>query len=163
MAEEIIIAIIGLIGGGSVSSFVFWRISKRKALAEARRLEEEAKRANIDNVSAIGDQWQELYNELRERLDKEEAKWKEELDNERQNFEKERDRAEKIYSDYLSLREDKDGRIRDLTTEIHALRNKYEAQKDDMFKKDLEIDRLKAMKCEVRGCANRRPPSDLML
>lgn len=163
MAENIIIAIISLIGGGSVSGFIFWRITRRKALGEAKRIEEEANKATIDNAAAVTDEWQDLYNELKDRLEKTEAELKTELEQERDNFIKERDRAEKIYNDYLALREDKDARIRQLNKDNHELSVKIEEIKEENFKKDLEIDRLRIQKCEVRGCVNRRPPSDLMM
>lgn len=170
MAENIIIAVLSLIGGGSISGFIFWRATKRKALSdakkaeeEARKMEEEANRVSIDNAVTVTDQWQGLYEEIKSRLDKTEAELKEEIEKERQNFEKERVRAESIYAEYLALREDKDARIRDLSAENHNLFNKIESLKDESFKKDIELERLMIQKCEVRGCTNRKPPSELMM
>ena len=152
MTIDIINAIIGLITGGGLSGFVFWRIYRRKLKAEADKVAAEVDRTKIDNDGCVGDQWQEYSIEVKSERDS----WKEE-------FYKQRDLAERYYSDMVTLREDKDKKIRELQKEVDKLKLEKEHLTEEKHQEELKCLELQQMKCEVKGCKNRRPPSELMM
>jgi len=149
---EILNAIFGLIAGGGLSGLVFWRINRKRLKAEAAKTEAEATRTKIDNDGCVGDQWQEYSIEVKGERDS----WKEE-------FYKQRDLAERYYSDMISLREDKDKKIRELQKEVNELKLEKEHLIEEKHQEELKCLELQQMKCEVKGCKNRRPPSELMM
>lgn len=152
MAIEIINAIIGLISGCGLSGLIFWRISKKKAKAEARKSEAEADSTEIDNDGKVTDRWMQFANDLKEVLDKR-----------NDAFEKERERAERYYNDMIEMRDDKDRKIRTLQKQVDDLKDDKEDLLEKNHKLELQNFELNTMKCEVKGCAKRIPPSELMM
>lgn len=152
MTIEILNAIFGLIAGGGLSGLVFWRINRKRLKAEAAKTEAEATRTKIDNEGCVGDQWQEYSIEVKGERDS----WKEE-------FYKQRDLAERYYSDMVTLREDKDKKIRELQKEVDKLKLEKEHLTEEKHQEELKCLELQQMKCEVKGCSSRRPPSELMM
>lgn len=63
--NEIIIAVIGLIGGGGIGYLFTIRATRRKALAEADKTREEVKTNELDNVQEAIKIWREMAESLK--------------------------------------------------------------------------------------------------
>ena len=116
--------IVGMIGGAVssialplIGAFMFHDSRKRKMDAEAKKLE-------IDNLTSYADEWKELYEQRDKRVDELNAK------------------IDRLYKD---IEEDRT-RIRELNEKNAALGQENLS--------------LKIKECMVRGCGNRKPPSD---
>lgn len=114
---EAIISLIGIIvGGGSIGGFLFWKQTKKKAIAEAKLAEAEAKlkeaearKAEIEADKEGQDYYQQLAKDLAE--DREDRKRQNgELRAERDHYKESRDNyrnlAEKFESEMRQMRKD---------------------------------------------------------
>lgn len=134
MAMDWITLILGLAGGGSVVGLVvgFATIPQavKKAAAEARKEEAEAKTAEINNMKAVADGWKELAEE-------------------RQEANKEKDAR------IAELTGQVDARYID----IGEWRDKYNHSQEDNAKLRVENTKLMMTKCMKPGCPDREPPT----
>jgi hypothetical protein len=66
----------------------------------------------------------------------------------------------KLQEHHNKLIDAKDSKISELRDRIRDFRDKELEMARKMNEKDLEIQLMKIYKCEIRGCAQRKPPSD---
>lgn len=181
MSETIIIALISLIGGGGLSGIITWQISRRKANAEADRVE-------IDNEGTVGEQWKAMYEALRDEQKFVKDAHGAELDRtvSQHNAEIERIKVQynAAYAELKSKEESLQSKLDSWVDRDNAKQEKIDSLYDELTKhrdeksslhqdvlklKDtitdlkLKIAHLETMKCEVHGCINRRPPSEAMM
>ena len=127
--------VIGLAGGGSIVGLVvgFATIPQavKKASAEARKEEAEAKAAELNNMKAVADGWKELSEE-------------------RQEANKEKD---------LRIAE-LTGAVDARYIEIGEWRDKYNHSQEENAKLRVENTKLMMTKCIKPGCLDREPPTD---
>lgn len=113
---EAIISLIGIIvGGGSIGGFLFWKQTKKRAIAEAKQAEAEAKlkeaearKAEIEADKERQDYYQQLAKDLAE--DREDRKRQnDELRQERDHYKESRDNyrdlAEKFENEIRQIRQ----------------------------------------------------------
>lgn len=93
----------------------------------------EKKRQSLDNESFEGAEWKKLYEEQKARADE----WESRID-------KKNIRIDELYNDVNKHRDEKVG--------LHK----------QILQLSIENEKLKVMKCEVKGCTKRVPPSEAM-
>ena len=136
---EAIISLIGIIvGGGSIGGFLFWKQTKKKAIAEAKLAEAEAKlkeaearKAEIEADKERQDYYQQLAKDLAE--DREDRK--------RQNDElrAERDHYKESRDNYRNLAEKFEGEMRQMR---QLYEKEREATNERMDQQDRKIARM---------------------
>lgn len=102
-------------------------------------------RAELENESFEGGEWKKLYEEQKERT----GYW-EERAMDRQNRLDERE-------EYLQ------NKVEGLEGEISTLHDEKVSLLNQVADGKICIEKLDRMKCEVRGCTNRKPPSESMM
>ena len=126
---EAIISLIGLfIGGTGIGGFFYWKQSKRKAIAEAKLAEAEAKlkeaeveKAKIEAKKEDQDYYQQLAKDLAE--DREDRKRQnDELRQERDHYKRDRnemrEQLEKLTKNVSEWKQTSDDRIQDLQRQV---------------------------------------------
>lgn len=102
-------------------------------------------KAELENESFEGEEWKKLYEEQKERM----AYWEQRAEERQVKL----DEREDYWCKKLEEAEEEITKHRD---EKITLRNQLMDEK-------VRAEKLDKMKCEVRGCANRKPPSDYMM
>ena len=102
-------------------------------------------RAELENESFEGGEWKKLYEEQKER-----AGYWEERAMDRQNRLDERE-------EYLQ------NKAEGLASEISTLHDEKVSLLNQVADGKICIEKLDKKKCEVRGCTNRKPPSESMM
>lgn len=128
---ENVATICGLIGGGGgLVAILSIPTILRKAKAEAKKAEGEAKATDMDNMQKAIDQWKEIANERQEEN--------------QQHIQREAEMNAKIDSLYEI---------------ISTWRDKYNAKSDEVSKLEVYKATNEVKLCMVRGCNTREPQS----
>lgn len=126
--------LIGVLGGGSLVGAIvgFFTIPSaiKKAAAEARKEEAEAKSTEIENMKAVADGWKDLAEE-------------------RQEANKEKDAR------IAELTKQVDDRY----VEIGNWRDKYNGKQEEVTTLKVRIATDEVKMCQLRGCEKRTPPT----
>ena len=150
---EAIISLIGIIvGGGSIGGFLFWKQTKKKAIAEAKLAEAEAKlkeaevrKAEIEANKEQQDYYQQLAKDLAE--DREDRKRQnDELRAERDHYKNERN----DYRDVLAKRDEEFRKFRIKTEEELDSLRRNQARQGRM------IEAMRPFMCGDLRCPNRQ-------
>ena len=150
---EAIISLIGIIvGGGSIGGFLFWKQTKKRAIAEAKQAEAEAKlkeaearKAEIEADKERQDYYQQLAKDLAE--DREDRKRQnDELRAERDHYKNERN----DYRDMLSQRDEEFRKFRLMTEEQLDMLRRTQARQGRM------IEAMRPFMCGDLRCPNRQ-------
>ena len=150
---EAIISLIGIIvGGGSIGGFLFWKQTKKRAIAEAKQAEAEAKLKEAEAKSAEVDMAQKVQDTYQEML---EDKNKEVEDNHRLIAELREDR-DHYKQGYVEFRDQLDK----LSKELRDFRNQTEDEratmKRDIARNGRMVEALRPFTCglapECRKC-----------
>lgn len=131
MVLENIATICGLIGGGGgLVAILSIPTILRKAKAEAKKAEGEAKATDMDNMQKAIDQWMKIADERQEEN--------------QQHIQREAEMNAKIDSLYET---------------ISTWRDKYNAKSDELSKLEVYKATNEVKLCMVRGCDKREPQS----
>ena len=150
---EAIISLIGIIvGGGSIGGFLFWKQTKKRAIAEAKQAEAEAKlkeaearKAEIEADKERQDYYQQLAKDLAE--DREDRKRQnDELRAERDHYKNERN----DYRDMLAKRDEEFRKFRIMTEEQLDMLRRTQARQGRM------IEAMRPFMCGDLRCPNRQ-------
>lgn len=150
---EAIISLIGIIvGGGSIGGFLFWKQTKKKAIAEAKLAEAEAKlkeaevrKAEIEANKEQQDYYQQLAKDLAE--DREDRKRQnDELRAERDHYKSERNE----YRDMLAQRDEEFRKFRVQTEEQLDILRRNQARQGRM------IEAMRPFMCGDLRCQSRQ-------
>ena len=150
---EAIISLIGLfIGGGSIGGFLFWKQTKKKAIAEAKLAEAEAKlkeaevkKAEIEADKERQDYYQQLAKDLAE--DREDRKRQnDELRQERDHYKNERNE----YRDMLQKRDEEFLKFR------RQCEDDLETLRRTQARQGRQIDMMRPFMCSDLKCPNRQ-------
>ena len=151
---EAIISLIGIIvGGGSIGGFLFWKQTKKRAIAEAKQAEAEAKLKEAEAKSAEVDMAQKVQDTYQQILD---DKQKEVEDNHRLIAELREDR-DHYKQGYVEVRDQLDK----LQKEFREFRNETEDEraqmKRDIARNGRQLECMRPFLCGREDCALRTP------
>ena len=151
---EAIISLIGIIvGGGSIGGFLFWKQTKKKAIAEAKLAEAEAKlkeaeakSAEVDMAQKVQDTYQQILDDKQKEVDDNHrliAELREDRDHYKQGYLEFRDQLDKLQKEF-----------RDFRFQTEEERNKM---KRDIARNGRQLECLRPFLCGRENCAIRVP------
>ena len=114
---EAIISLIGIIvGGGSIGGFLFWKQTKKRAIAEAKQAEAEAKlkeaeakSAEVDMAQKVQDTYQQILDDKQKEVEDNHrliAELREDRDHYKKGYVEMRDEVEKLSKDFYDFKRD---------------------------------------------------------
>ena len=114
---EALISLIGLIvGGGSIGGFLFWKQTKKRAIAEAKQAEAEAKlkeaeakSAEVDMAQKVQDTYQQILDDKQKEVEDNHrliAELREDRDHYKKGYVEMRDEVEKLSKDFYDFKRD---------------------------------------------------------
>ena len=140
--SSIIIAVIGLLGGGGLSYLLFYKQDKQtKELSNDNIVIEQFKEV----INTLNETNKENIASIKERYEESLSFTKEQLDACRE--------SKNVYKERLTVLQDK---VNELNEDI-----KNHLQHIDQL--STQLVQLEGMKCEVKGCKKRVPPSEMMM
>lgn len=134
------------------------------------------KHAHLENEAFEGEEWKKLYEAaiaqittIKEDCDKQLTERKEEYDKVYAKLDEREKKLDERIIEWERRIEEKDRKIDMLYEEVTkhrddkvALRNEKDVILHDLSELKLEVEQLEKMKCLVRNCRYRRPPSEYM-
>ena len=156
MLENIIIAVISVLGGGGLVGVITWRATSRKA-------EEEAEAVAISNDSAVIAQWKDIYEKFKLMHDQEIENIKSQCAAEYSELKNKEEHLQEITSKWENRQYELQNKIDELYKEINRHHEEKAKVTNELMDVRVQCEKLDRMKCERRGCKDRIPPSDAMM
>ena len=126
---EAIISLIGIIvGGGSIGGFLFWKQTKKRAIAEAKQAEAEAKlkeaeakSAEVDMAQKVQDTYQQILDDKQKEVEDNHrliAELREDRDHYKKGYVEMRDEVEKLSKDFYDFKRDTENERQKMKNDI---------------------------------------------
>ena len=126
---EAIISLIGIIvGGGSIGGFLFWKQTKKRAIAEAKQAEAEAKlkeaeakSAEVDMAQKVQDTYQQILDDKQKEVEDNHrliAELREDRDHYKKGYVEMRDEVEKLSKDFYDFKRDTENERQKMKSDI---------------------------------------------